>query len=279
MWFRKRKKPEKLSEDKKLQIPEGLWLSCKECKEIVYRKEVERNYNICPKCDYHFPIPVRKRLTLLYDHGKYEEFNTAIKPGDPLKFKDKKRYKERLKENREKTGHFDALISTQGKIGDYLTTICTLDFEFMGGSMASVVGEKITRGIERAINDHTPFITISASGGARIQEGVISLMQMAKTATALTYLSKAKLPFISILTDPTTGGVSASFAMLGDVIIAEPKALIGFAGPRVIEQTINQQLPKNFQKAEFLHEHGMIDIICSRKEIKQTLIKLFNFFA
>lgn len=278
MWFRKRKKPQQITEDKRLQIPEGLWLRCKNCKEIVYRKEVERNYDICPRCEYHFPVPAKKRLIQLYDHGRYEELNANILPDDPLRFRDKKKYKDRLKEYREKTGMKEAIISSQGKIGGYKAIICAMEFGFMGGSMASVVGEKITLGIEKAIENKIPFITISASGGARMQEGMLSLMQMAKTSAALTHLSDAQLPFISILTDPTTGGVTASFAMLGDVIIAEPKALIGFAGPRVIEQTIGQQLPEGFQTAEFLLEHGMIDMICSRTVLRQTIIRLFDFF-
>ncbi|MBN2374356.1 acetyl-CoA carboxylase carboxyltransferase subunit beta [bacterium] len=278
MWFKIKKKPQQIITDKRLQIPEGLWLRCKSCKEIIYSKEVERNCDICPKCGYHFPISAAKRLNLLYDNGTFEEFDTNIRPDDPLKFKDRKKYKDRLKEYREETGLFDAVISSQGQIGGYTATVCAMDFGFMGGSMASVVGEKITRGIERAIRDHTPFLSISASGGARMQEGMISLMQMAKTSAALTHLSDAKLPYISILTDPTTGGVTASFAMLGDIIIAEPKALIGFAGPRVIEQTIGQQLPYGFQTSEFLLEHGMIDMICTRKELKQVLVRLFVFF-
>ena len=279
MWFRKEKKVQQSFEDKRLKIPEGLWMRCKSCKEIIYTKEIERNYDICPKCDYHFPIPVKKRLQQLYDLGEYEEFDSMINPADPLKFRDRKKYKDRLKEYREKTGMPDALISSQGKVGDHFVTICAMDFRFMGGSMGSVVGEKISRGVEKAIQGQTPFITISASGGARMQEGMISLMQMAKTSAALTRLAESKLPYISILTDPTTGGVTASFAMLGDIIIAEPKALIGFAGPRVIEQTIGQQLPEGFQTAEFLLEHGMIDIICNRKEMKQVLIRLFDFFT
>ena len=279
MWFRKEKKVQQSFEDKRLKIPEGLWMRCKSCKEIIYTKEIERNYDICPKCDYHFPIPVKKRLQQLYDLGEYEEFDSRINPADPLKFRDRKKYKDRLKEYREKTGMPDALISSQGKVGDHFVTICAMDFRFMGGSMGSVVGEKISRGVEKAIQGQTPFITISASGGARMQEGMISLMQMAKTSAALTRLAESKLPYISILTDPTTGGVTASFAMLGDVIIAEPKALIGFAGPRVIEQTIGQQLPEGFQTAEFLLEHGMIDIICNRREMKQVLIRLFDFFT
>ncbi|MGA1791347.1 MAG: acetyl-CoA carboxylase, carboxyltransferase subunit beta [bacterium] len=279
MWFRRGKKVQQSLEDKRLKIPEGLWMRCKSCKEIIYTKEIDRNYDICPKCDYHFPIPVKKRLQQLYDLGEYEEFDSKINPADPLKFRDRKKYKDRLKEYREKTGMPDALISSQGKMGGHFVTICAMDFRFMGGSMGSVVGEKISRGVEKAIQDQTPFITVAASGGARMQEGMISLMQMAKTSAALTRLAESKLPYISILTDPTTGGVTASFAMLGDVIIAEPKALIGFAGPRVIEQTIGQQLPEGFQTAEFLLEHGMIDIICSRKEMKQVLIRLFDFFT
>jgi acetyl-CoA carboxylase carboxyl transferase subunit beta len=278
MWFRKEKKLQQVFDDKRLKIPEGLWMRCKGCKEIIYIKEIERNYDICPKCEYHFPIPIEKRLKQLYDSGEYDEFDSRIKPDDPLKFKDRKKYKDRLKENREKTGLIDALINSQGKIGGHLVTISALDFRFMGGSMGSVVGEKIARGVEKAIQDQTSFLTISASGGARMQEGMISLMQMAKTSAVLTSLSEAKLPYISILTNPTTGGVTASFAMLGDIIMAEPKALIGFAGPRVIEQTIGQQLPEGFQTAEFLLEHGMIDIICNRKDMKQVLIRVFEFF-
>jgi len=278
MWFSKKKKLQQTVEDKKLQIPEGLWMRCKSCKEIIYTKEIERNYDICPKCEYHFPITVEKRLNKLYDHGKYVEFDAGVLPDDPLKFKDKKKYKERLKEYREKTGRADAVVNTQGYIGGHFVTICAMDFNFMGGSMGSVVGEKIVRGIERSIQDRTPFLTIAASGGARMQEGMISLMQMAKTSAALTRLADARLPYLSILTDPTTGGVTASFAMLGDIIIAEPKSLIGFAGPRVIEQTIGQQLPEGFQTAEFLLGHGMIDIISSRKEMKPALIRLFDFF-
>ncbi|MGA1865399.1 MAG: acetyl-CoA carboxylase, carboxyltransferase subunit beta [bacterium] len=279
MWFRKEKKLQQVFDDKRLKIPEGLWMRCKSCKDIIYMKEIERNYDICPKCEYHFPIPIEKRLKQIYDLGEYNEFDAKIKSDDPLKFKDKKKYKERLKENKENTGLNDALINTQGKIGGYLTTISAMDFRFMGGSMGSVVGERISRGIEKAIQDQTPFLTISASGGARMQEGMLSLMQMAKTSAVLTRLSDTRLPYISILTDPTTGGVTASFAMLGDIIIAEPKALIGFAGPRVIEQTIGQQLPEGFQTAEFLLDHGMIDIICNRKNMKQVLIRLFEFFV
>ncbi|MGA1825250.1 MAG: acetyl-CoA carboxylase, carboxyltransferase subunit beta, partial [bacterium] len=215
MWFKKIKRPQKLVGKKRLQIPEGIWIKCNSCKEIIYRKELEKNCHVCPKCEYHFIITVSQRLAQMYDKGEYEEFDSHIYPTDPLKFRDKKKYKDRLKEYQEKTGLKDALVSSQGTIHGLPVIVCAMAFNFMGGSMASVVGEKIVRSIEKAIEEKKPFVIISASGGARMQEGIISLMQMAKTSAALTRLSEAKLPFISILTDPTTGGVSASFAMLG----------------------------------------------------------------
>jgi len=278
LWFRREKQPKEKIINKKLQIPQGIWVRCKGCKEIIYKKEIERNYDLCPKCDYHFYITAKKRLSLLYDEGKYTAFDENILATDPLKFRDRKKYKDRLKEYASITGLKDAILSTEGTLANKNVVICAMEFKFMGGSMASVVGEKIVRSIEKCIAGNIPFITVSCSGGARMQEGIFSLMQMAKTSGAIGKLNEAGIPFISILTDPTTGGVSASFAMLGDIIISEPRALIGFAGERVIEQTIGQQLPPGFQRAEFLLEHGMIDMIVDRRKMRDTLINLLNFF-
>lgn len=277
-WFKK-ERPEKLASerpDKKVKIPEGLWIKCDNCKEIIYRKEVEKNYKICPKCEYHFRITASERLPYLVDEGSFLEVEDGLMPKDFLNFKD---YKDKLKSSRKKTGLKDAIISGEAKIGGRPVSIVVMDFNFMGGSMGSVVGEKIVRAVERAIEKKTPFIAVASSGGARMQEGIISLMQMAKTSAAIAKLGQAGLPFISVLTDPTFGGVTASFAMLGDIIIAEPKSLIGFAGPRVIEQTIKQQLPPGFQRAEFLLEHGMIDMIVSRKDMHAVLSKVLDFFG
>ena len=277
-WFKKERTESLGSEApaKKLKIPEGLWVKCDNCKEIIYRKEVEKNYKVCPKCDYHFRISASERLPNLVDEGSFLEVEDGLSPKDALHFKD---YKDKLKSSRKKTGLKDAIISGEAKIGGRPVQIVVMDFNFMGGSMGSVVGEKIARAVERAIEKRTPFIAVAASGGARMQEGILSLMQMAKTAAATARLAAAGLPFISLLTDPTFGGVTASFAMLGDLIIAEPKTLIGFAGPRVIEQTIKQQLPAGFQRAEFLLEHGMIDMIVSRKDLHNTLAKVLEFFS
>ncbi len=277
-WFRKPKFPKVGIADKKLKIPEGLWVKCNNCNEIIYKKEIERNCDICPKCNYHFRINARKRLKLIYDDEQYEEFDSHLRPGDPLGFKDIKKYRDRLREHQARTGLWDALISAQGTIGRHPIVVCAFEFEFMGGSMASVVGEKLARAMERATEQKCPFMSISSSGGARMQEGLISLMQMAKTSAAAAKLGQKGLPFISLLTDPTMGGVSASFAMLGDIIMAEPKALIGFAGPRVIEQTMGQALPEGFQRAEFLLKHGLIDMIIGRKELRKKLIDTLNFF-
>ncbi|MDH4161369.1 MAG: acetyl-CoA carboxylase, carboxyltransferase subunit beta [Nitrospirota bacterium] len=277
-WFKK-ERPEKLGSEapsKKVKIPEGLWVKCDNCKEIIYRKEVEKNFKVCPKCDYHFRISASERLPFLVDEGSFLEVEDGLSPKDFLNFKD---YKDKLKSSRKKTGLKDAVISGEARIGGHPVQIVVMDFNFMGGSMGSVVGEKITRAVERAIEKKTPFIAVAASGGARMQEGILSLMQMAKTSAATARLADAGLPYISILTDPTFGGVTASFAMLGDLIIAEPKTLIGFAGPRVIEQTIKQQLPAGFQRAEFLLEHGMIDMIVSRKDMHGTLAKVLEFFS
>ncbi len=277
-WFKKERQeaPAQEAATKKVKIPEGLWVKCDNCKEIIYRKEVEKNFKVCPKCDYHFRITASERLPYIVDEGTFLEVEDGLSPIDFLNFKD---YKDKLKSSRKKTGLKDAIISGEAKIGGRPVQIVVLDFNFMGGSMGSVVGEKIVRAVERAIDKKTPFIAVSASGGARMQEGIISLMQMAKTSAAVARLGEAGLPYISILTDPTFGGVTASFAMLGDLIIAEPKTLIGFAGPRVIEQTIKQQLPGGFQRAEFLLEHGMIDMIVPRKEMHATLGKVLAFFS
>ena len=277
-WFKKERPGSAAPEapPKKVKIPEGLWVKCDNCKEIIYRKEVERNFKVCPKCDYHFRISASERLSYLVDAGSFLEVEDGLSPRDFLSFKD---YKDKLKSSRKKTGLKDAIISGEARINGRPVSVVVMDFNFMGGSMGSVVGEKITRAMERAIEKRTPFVSVASSGGARMQEGILSLMQMAKTSAAAARLGAAGLPFISVLTDPTFGGVTASFAMLGDLIIAEPKSLIGFAGPRVIEQTIKQQLPAGFQRAEFLLEHGMIDMIIPRKEMHTALGKILDFFA
>jgi acetyl-CoA carboxylase carboxyl transferase subunit beta len=276
-WFKKEKASESAAPPRS-KGGEGMWLKCNHCREIVYRKEVDRNNKVCPKCDYHFPISVMERIGLLVDLGTFKEWDTELEPKDPLAFHDTKSYKERVKAQQEKTGRKDALVIGEGLLSGRRVVLCVFDFSFMGGSMGSVVGEKLCRAIDRALAAKLPVILVTASGGARMQEGILSLMQMAKTSAAVAKLGEAKLPFISILADPTFGGVTASVAMLGDVIIAEPKALIGFAGPRVIEQTIKQQLPDQFQRAEFLLEHGMIDMIVERKQLKDTLSTLVSHF-
>jgi acetyl-CoA carboxylase carboxyl transferase subunit beta len=277
IWFKKKQEMPGVKESKS-NVPDGLWIKCDGCKEIIYKQQVERNQSVCPKCNYHFRIGAKERLALIVDEGSFKEYDGRLHPADPLHFKDMKSYPERVKEARKATGMNEAILCGMAKIGGIPVSICAFEFSFLGGSMASVVGEKITRAIERAIRERSPLITVACSGGARMQEGVLSLMQMAKTSGALAKLGKAGQVFLSILTDPTTGGVTASFAMLGDIIIAEPKALIGFAGPRVIEQTIRQELPPGFQRAEFLLEHGMIDIITDRKNMRDLLIKLLDLF-
>jgi acetyl-CoA carboxylase carboxyl transferase subunit beta len=277
-WFKKEKTPKQAPpEERRLQMPEGLWVKCDNCKEIVYKKEVARNANVCPKCNYHFRISARERIEQLFDDGVYEEFDTAISPTDALGFVDNKPYRDRLTEYQSRTGLKDALISCTGRIGGYPIVMAVMEYGFMGGSMGSVVGEKVTRCVERALAEHGALIIISCSGGARMQEGALSLMQMAKISAALARLDEAGLPFFSILTDPTTGGVTASYAMLGDLNIAEPKALIGFAGPRVIEQTIRQKLPLGFQRSEFLLEHGMVDLIVERSQMREALVSCLGF--
>jgi acetyl-CoA carboxylase carboxyl transferase subunit beta len=276
-WFRKEKKP--LEAADKTAIPEGLWIKCDECKEIVYRKEVEQNLSVCPKCGYHFRISARERFEMLFDDGKHKEFATEIRSADPLEFRDTKRYRDRLKVYEQRVGKGDAVLCAEGKLDGIPVVICAMEYNFMGGSMGSVVGEKITIAIERAVDKKEPVIIVSSSGGARMQEGILSLMQMAKISAALARLAEAGLPYISVLTDPTTGGVTASYAMLGDINVAEPRALIGFAGPRVIEQTIRQTLPEGFQTAEFLAEHGMVDLITPRAEMKPALARFLHVFT
>jgi acetyl-CoA carboxylase carboxyl transferase subunit beta len=279
-WF-SRKKPGEDPKARKgtVQIAEGLWIKCDSCKEIIYRAEVERGGKVCPKCRYPFRISARERIASLTDAGSFEEHHTGLTSADPLGFKDTKRYRDRVKAAQQKTGLGDAVVCGLGRIGGLPTVLCAFEFGFLGGSMGSVVGEKLTRAIEMAEAKHVPVVIVAASGGARMQEGILSLMQMAKTATALERLGRAGLPFLSVLTDPTTGGVTASFAMLGDVILAEPRALIGFAGPRVIAETIRQPLPEGFQRSEFLLEHGQVDMVVDRRDLKETLRRLLVFFA
>ncbi|MCH8157095.1 MAG: acetyl-CoA carboxylase carboxyltransferase subunit beta [Nitrospinae bacterium] len=271
-WFDKFKVKTGLG--KKIGKPEEIWIECKKCKDQIYITELDENLRVCPKCDYHFRIDARTRIHQLLNTGTFVEQDQELVATDPLKFKDSKKYKERLKIALKKGQTSDAVVTGPGVLESHAVEVCFFDFTFMGGSMGTVVGEKITRAIERAIENRTPVIIISSSGGARMQEGILSLMQMAKTAAALSKLAKEGLPYISVLTDPTTGGVSASFAMLGDIILAEPGALIGFAGPRVIEQTIRQKLPDGFQRSEFLLKHGLIDQIVHRKDLKKTLHQL-----
>lgn len=277
-WFRKKEqKIEPVPADERVVKTEGIFVKCPECDAALYKRELEESLQVCVHCAYHFRIGARERLGFLYDDAKYEELDNDVISSDPLNFTDTKPYPQRLEQARRATGLPEAIITARGQLGGHLAFVGAMDFSFLGGSMGSAVGEKITRIIERAIDTRGAVLTVAASGGARMQEGTLSLMQMAKIAAALSLLAEARLPFISILTDPTTGGVTASFAMLGDVILAEPKALIGFAGPRVIEQTIRQKLPKGFQRSEFLVEHGMLDAVVDRRELRATVIKLLNF--
>ncbi len=276
-WFKKKKIKPTVS-NKKVMVTEGLWEKCKNCREIIYKKEIDKNFRVCPKCNYHFRITAAERIRIIADPGSFHELDADLKSDDPLNFKDYRKYKERLREGEKLTGMKDALIYGDVSIQNHQAVLAVFDFGFMGGSMGSVVGEKITRGMERAISRRVPFISFTSSGGARMQEGIISLMQMAKTSAAVSRMGKASVPFISVLTDPTFGGVTASFAMLGDIIIAEPKALIGFAGPRIIEQTIREKLPEGFQRAEFLLKHGMVDMIVERKDMRKTLAGLIRLF-
>ncbi len=277
-WFNKSDSPSEQPEPKRVRT-EGLWIKCDSCRAIIWKKDLEANLLVCDKCGFHFKIDARSRLRLLLDEERWEESDTKLRTTDALKFVDQRPYQERLKEAEAATGLKDAIVCAEGRLAGRPVAICSMEYRFIGGSMGVVVGEKITRAIERAVEKGTPVIIISASGGARMMEGALSLMQMAKISAALTRLGAARLPYISILTDPTTGGVTASYAMLGDLNIAEPGALIGFAGPRVIEQTIRQKLPKGFQRSEFLLEHGMLDAVIARKEIKGFVAHALDFFS
>ena len=274
-WFRKDKSG--LTPQEKKNIPEGLWTKCQSCGEIVYGKKMENLLWVCPNCDFHFRIASQKYINLLLDDGKLEIYDEDLTSKDPLKFKDSKKYPDRLKAAQQKTGKKEGVISGLGHVEGTKVSFAIMNFEFIGGSMGSVVGEKIARSIERAIEHEIPLIIISCSGGARMQEGILSLMQMAKTSSLLAILAEKKIPYISILTNPTTAGVMASYASLGDVIIAEPKALLGFAGPRVIQQTIGQDLPEGFQSTEFFLEKGFVDKIVNRRDLKSTVSRLLSY--
>lgn len=278
-WFRrdKPKLDEIESEEERTVKTEGIFVKCPECDNPLYKRELTDSHEVCTHCNYHFRYPARDRLELLFDDGKYEELDANITSADPLEFVDSKPYRDRIEQAKEVSGLPEALISGKGTVGGHLVYGGAMDMSFIGGSMGSAVGEKITRLIEYALEHRGAVIIYSASGGARMQEGTLSLMQMGKISAALARLHDAGLPFISVLTDPTTGGVTASFAMLGDVILAEPKALIGFAGPRVIEQTIRQKLPKGFQRSEFLLEHGMVDLVVDRREMREAIIRMLDF--
>ena len=275
-WF-KRQSGELDTSGEKTVRTEGLWVKCDECRQIIWKKDLEENLYVCPKCDKHFRIDARTRLAQLLDENQYQIFDTELVSTDPLKFVDLKAYSSRLKQAQADTGLKDAVINARGTLSGRPVIVSAMEYAFIGGSMGAVVGEEITRAIEQATESRTPIIIVSASGGARMMEGLISLMQLAKISAALTRLDEAKVPYISVLTDPTTGGVTASFAMLGDLNIAEPGALIGFAGPRVIEQTIRQKLPAGFQRSEFLLEHGMLDAVVHRKQLKPYVARALDF--
>ncbi len=275
-WFQKIIPPkiQRRVQAAKKVVPEGLWSKCDSCEEVLYRAELDGNLNVCPKCGHHNRLGARKRLASFLDEGTGQEIGSNVIPVDSLKFKDSRRYTERLTEAGKETDEGDALVVMKGTLLGNNIVAAAFEFRFMGGSMGSVVGERFARGVEAAMSARCPFVCFSASGGARMQEGLLSLMQMAKTSAALTHLAAYRLPFVSVLTDPTMGGVSASFAMLGDVIIAEPNALIGFAGPRVIEQTVRETLPEGFQRSEFLLEHGAVDMIVDRRDLRETIARL-----
>jgi acetyl-CoA carboxylase carboxyl transferase subunit beta len=277
-WFKRETGELDTSGEKRVKT-EGLWVKCENCRQIIWKKDLEENMNVCPKCEQHFRIDARTRLAQLLDENQYEVFDANISSTDPLKFVDLKPYSSRLRHAQKETGLKDAVINAQGKLMGRPVIASVMEYSFIGGSMGAVVGEAIARAVERAADSKTPLIIVSASGGARMMEGVISLMQLAKISSALAKLDKAKVPYISLLTDPTTGGVTASFAMLGDLNIAEPGALIGFAGPRVIEQTIRQKLPPGFQRSEFLLQHGMLDAVVPRKQLKPYIARALDFMA
>ncbi len=276
-WFRRQSTQTLETSGEKKVKTEGLWVKCDECRQIIWKKDLETNFNVCPKCNKHLRIDARARLALLFDDGKYEEFSTNLVSTDPLKFTDLKPYAARLKQAQKDTGLKDAIINARGLLKGHPVIVSAMAYTFIGGSMGAVVGETLTRAVEAGVEERKPVIIVSASGGARMMEGVVSLMTMAKVTSALAKLDDAKIPYISVLTDPTTGGVTASFAMLGDLNIAEPGALIGFAGPRVIEQTIRQKLPEGFQRAEFLLEHGMLDAVVPRRELKDYIARALDW--
>jgi acetyl-CoA carboxylase carboxyl transferase subunit beta len=278
-WFKKEKSPiANTKEEDKTVRTEGVFTKCDGCSGFIWKKDLEANEKVCPKCGYHFRLTSTERLAMLFDNHTYQTFDNHLISPDPLKFVDRKPYERKLVAARAATGLNDAVVNARGTLGGRDTLISAMEYSFIGGSMGSVVGEMITLAIERAVNEKVPLIIISASGGARMHEGTLSLMQMGKVSAALAQLDEARIPFISVLTDPTTGGVTASYAMLGDLNIAEPGALIGFAGPRVIEQTIRQKLPKGFQRSEFLLQHGMLDAIVDRRDLRNYLINALNFF-
>ena len=277
-WFKRESSEIQASEEKRVRT-EGLWVKCDGCRQIIWKKELEDNLNVCTKCDYHFRIDAESRLTLLLDEGSISSSDENLASTDPLSFSDTRPYKARLEKSRKETGLKDAIINASGTLNGRPVIVSAMEYSFIGGSMGAVVGEAITRAIERACIQHTPIIVISASGGARMMEGVVSLMQMAKISSALARLDAACVPYVSVLTDPTTGGVTASYAMLGDLNIAEPGALIGFAGPRVIEQTIRQKLPEGFQTSEFLLQHGMLDAVVHRKDMKSYISRALDFMS
>ena len=277
-WFRRESPGLETGGERKVKS-EGLWVKCDQCRAVIWKKELEAQYNVCAKCDWHFKIDTRTRLGYLFDNGTYTEEDGNLETTDPLGFSDLKPYKGRVKAAQKKTGRKDAIVNTRGKIEGREVIVSAMEYGFIGGSMGAVVGETITRAVERALAGRVPLVVISATGGARMMEGVVSLMTMAKISAALAKLDDAKVPYISVLTDPTTGGVTASFAMLGDLIIAEPGALIGFAGPRVIEQTIRQKLPPGFQRSEFLVEKGFLDAVVHRREMKSYIARAFDWMA
>ncbi|MFZ0037433.1 MAG: acetyl-CoA carboxylase, carboxyltransferase subunit beta [Candidatus Acidiferrales bacterium] len=279
-WFKRQKKriEQPTPADERRVRTEGLWIKCDACRSIIWKKDLQANWQVCSKCDFHFRLSAKRRLDLLLDDGLWTEQDAELVSSDPLEFVDTKPYAKRLKDTREKLGMNDAIISAQGSLEGRPVICCSMEFQFIGGSMGAVVGEKVARAIERSIAQKAPLIIVSCSGGARMMEGVVSLMQLAKVSAALAKLDDARIPFISVLTDPTTGGVTASYAMLGDLNIAEPGALIGFAGPRVIEQTIRQKLPAGFQRAEFLLEHGFLDAVVHRKDLKSYISNSLEFF-
>ncbi len=277
-WFKRQSGELDTSGEKNVRT-EGLWVKCDGCRQIIWKKDLEDNLNVCPKCDKHFRIDARTRLGYLFDGGKYEVFDNKLVSTDPLKFVDLKAYSSRLKQAQSDTGLNDAVLNAKGKLNGRTVIVSAMEYSFIGGSMGAVVGEEIARAVEHAGAERLPLIIVSASGGARMMEGAISLMQLAKISAALARLDELKVPYISVLTDPTTGGVTASFAMLGDLNIAEPEALIGFAGPRVIEQTIRQKLPQGFQRSEFLLEHGMLDAVVTRKQMKDYISRALEFMT